>query len=272
MVDLDQLAFSEEVGVVVEVLISPGVKRNIIVVVMLKFQKHCDQGNTKAWRLNKNLHMLQTAEGSHCGSFGAPWLDFVGHGRWLPVGMVQALQSTRHDLSKPCHAEREFMKHDICIAGIEMKNTVMIGGDTFLWISADSVSKGASLYTLSNFTWVSVNMYFVQWGWWTQETSGLHCQPHALLSSVFEECCQNLNGGIQDKIHNRNCPGYHIGISIMMRHSHSPKRVPKFFLVGRGWWGGVEKGAAWGAPSNQVKNYKHDVQSGVFHPWTDQPG
>jgi hypothetical protein len=27
MVDLDQLAFSEEVGVVVEVLISPGVKR-----------------------------------------------------------------------------------------------------------------------------------------------------------------------------------------------------------------------------------------------------
>ena len=48
MVDLEQLAFSEEVGVVVEVLISPGIKRNIIVVVMLKFQKHCDQGNTKA--------------------------------------------------------------------------------------------------------------------------------------------------------------------------------------------------------------------------------
>jgi hypothetical protein len=46
--NLEQLAFSEEVGVVVEVLISPGVKRNIIVVVMLKFQKHCDQGNTKA--------------------------------------------------------------------------------------------------------------------------------------------------------------------------------------------------------------------------------
>jgi hypothetical protein len=48
MVDLEQLAFSEEVGVVVEVLISPGVNRNIIVVVMLKFQKHCDKGNTKA--------------------------------------------------------------------------------------------------------------------------------------------------------------------------------------------------------------------------------
>jgi hypothetical protein len=156
--------------------------------------------------------------------------------------MVQALQSTRHDLSKPCHAEREFMKHDICIAGIEMKNTVMIGGDTFLWISADSVSKGASLYTLSNFTWVSVNMYFVQWGWWTQETSGLHCQPHALLSSVFEECCQNLNGGIQDKIHNRNCPGYHIGISIMMGHSYSPKRVQsKFFWGVEVDGGGVKK-------------------------------
>ena len=145
---------------------------------------------------------------------------------------MQALQSTRHSLNKPCHAEREFMKHDICIAGIEMKNAVMIGGDTFLWISADSVSKGASLYTLSNFTWVSVNMYFVQWGWWTQGTSGLHCQPHALLSNVSEECCQNLNGGIQDKIHNRNCPGYHIGISIVMGHSHSPKHVHSMFFWG----------------------------------------
>jgi len=50
MVDLKQLAFSEEIGVVVAVLISPGpgVKRNIIVVGMIKLQKHCDRGDTIA--------------------------------------------------------------------------------------------------------------------------------------------------------------------------------------------------------------------------------
>jgi len=41
--------------------------------------------------------------------------------------------------------------------------------------------------TLSHFTWILVNIYFVQWGWWRQGTSGLYCQPHALLRDVSEE-------------------------------------------------------------------------------------
>ena len=109
---------------------------------------------------------------------------------WCKHSRIQGTAWTSHAKLKV------IIKYDIWMA--EMKNMVMIGGDTLLWISVDTVSRVDSLRTLSHFTSILVNMYCVQWGRWTQGTCGLHFQPRALLSRVSEECCLNLNRGRRD--------------------------------------------------------------------------
>jgi hypothetical protein len=54
------------------------------------------------------------------------------------------------------------IKHDICM--VELKNRVMIGGDSSLWVSVDTFSMGVSIRTQSHLTWILANMYCVQWG------------------------------------------------------------------------------------------------------------